>query len=330
MTGLALVGAGIAAELYAKAIERGVSARFTGVFDPNRTAAERFAARLGGRAFESFEALLADPATEAVVAMSPTQTHVDIASRCLKAGKHVLLEKPVAEHSAEIVELERLARSVGRVCMPAHNYIYNPNMERARRLIAAGELGTVASVWMLYNIFHREDIAARYGGVLREVAIHHAYTLLYLLGSPHRVMAAQSRVHYQTLPFEDQVALVCEMPGGALAHLWVSFAASDRSSDPWTVMYKILGTRGSWHFSWNDAVWDDAGGPGWGIGNYVESFWTELTFFLEQAIGKGAVPLSTLGHARQALLILEAAERSIAGGGGFQFTACDGKNDDKQ
>lgn len=323
MAGLALVGAGIAAELYAKAIERGVSARFTGAFDPNKAAAERLATRLGGRAFESLEALLADPATEAVVVLSPTQTHVDIASRCLDAGKHVLIEKPVAERPTEIAELARLARSVDRVCMPAHNYIYNPSMERAKRLLAAGELGTVASVWMLYNIFHDEAIAARYGGVLREVAIHHAYTLLYLLGPPRRVMAAQSRIHYQSLTCEDQVALVCEMPGGALAHLWVSFAASDRSSDPWTVAYKVLGTRGSWNFSWNDAMWDDSGGPGWGIGNYVESFWTELTFFLDQAIGKGAAPLSTLEHARQALMILEAAERSIAGGGSFQSPAYD-------
>lgn len=329
MTGLALVGAGIAAELYAKAIERGVSARFTGVFDPNRAAADRVATRLGGHAFASLDALLADQATDAVVVLSPTQTHVDIASRCLEAGKHVLVEKPVAERPAEIARLARLSRSVDRVCMPAHNYIYNPNMERAKRLLAAGELGTVASVWMLYNILHEEQIAARYGGVLREVAIHHAYTLLYLLGPPRRVMAAQSRVHYQTLPFEDQVTLVCEMPGGALANLWVSFAASDRSSDPWTVMYKVLGTRGSWHFSWNDAMWEDSGGPGWGIGNYVESFWTELTFFLDQAIGKEAAPLSTLEHARQALLILEAAERSIAGGGVFQSPTYDGKNDDE-
>ena len=321
MSGFALVGAGIVAELYAQAIERGLSGRFTGVFDPNRAAADRFANRLGGRSFESLDALLADRFTEAVVVVSPTATHVETAERCLKAGKHVLLEKPVAESTADILSLERVARSAKRVCMPAHNYIYNAGMDRAKRLLAEERLGKIASAWMLYNIFHDEQVAARYGGVLREVAIHHAYTLLYLLGRPKRVMAAKSRVHYESLACEDQVMLVCEMPNETLAHLWVSFASSDRSSSPWTVMCKLLGTRGAWQFTWNDAMWEDPRGPGWGIGDYVESFWSELGFFLDQAIANGAKPLSTLEDARDALAIIEAAERSIAAAGAFQTPA---------
>jgi hypothetical protein len=71
---------------------------------------------------------------------------------------------------------------------------------------------------------------------------------------------------------EDQVMLVCEMPDGALANLWVSFAASDRTSDPWTVLYKVLGTSGGANFTWNDALVDDDGGPAWGFTNYVDSF----------------------------------------------------------
>jgi hypothetical protein len=43
---------------------------------------------------------------------------------------------------------------------------------------------------------------------------------------------------------DDRAMLTCEMPSGALANLWISFAASDRTSDPWTVVYKILGTNG--------------------------------------------------------------------------------------
>lgn len=321
MTGFALVGAGIVAELYAQAIERGVSGRFTGVFDPSMDSADRLANRLGSRRFESFEALLADRSTEAVVVATPTATHIDLAERCLKAGKHVLLEKPVAESTAEIRSLELVARSVNRVCMPAHNYIYNPAMERAKRLLAEQRLGKIASAWLLYNIFHEEQVAARYGGVLREVAIHHAYTLLYLLGRPKRVMAAKSRVHYERLTCEDQATLVCEMPDQTLANLWVSFAGSDRSSSPWTVHYKILGTRGAWQFTWNDAMWEDSRGPGWGIGNYVESFWSELTFFLDRAIANGAKPLSTLEDACDALAIIEAAERSIEAAGAFQVPA---------
>lgn len=318
MNGIAFIGAGIVAELYAKAIERGVSATFIGVFDPDAIAAERLATRMNGRVFQSLETLLADAAIHAVVVMSPNWSHVAIARQCLAANKHVLLEKPIAQTTDEITELNRLANSVNRICMPAHNYIYHPEMQRAQRLIAEGRLGKIASVWMLYNLFHDEATAARYGGVLREVATHHAYTLLYLLGRPRRVMAAESRVRSASQPHEDQVMLIAEMPGGALAHLWVSFAASDRAADPWAVAYKVLGTRGSWRYSWNDALVDDIGGPAWGVLSYVDSFWAELTFFLDQAIGFGAQPLSSLQDAQQALLIIEAAERSIAAGGAFQ------------
>ena len=55
--------------------------------------------------------------------------------------------------------------------------------------------------------------------------------------------------------------LVCPMPEGALANLWVSFAASDRTSDPWTVLYKVFGTKGGANFTWNDTLVDDDGGP---------------------------------------------------------------------
>ena len=321
MTGLAFVGAGVVAELYAKAIERGVSGRFTGVFDPQTAAAERMAGRLGGPAFGSLEALLADTATQAVVVMSPNSTHVDIARRCLKAGKHVLIEKPVAQNTREMSELEALGRTAGRVCMPAHNYIYHPSVQRAKRLICDGRLGKIANLWILYNIFHDETTAARYGGVLREVAIHHAYSLIYLLGRPKRVMAAQSRVRHETQAHEDQVMIVCEMESGVLANLWTSFAASDPTNDPWTVVYKVLGTKGGLSFTWNDVAFEDQGGPAWGLPNYVDSFWTELTFFLDQAVAMRLPPLSTLQDARDALLIIEAAERSIALGGGFQAVA---------
>ena len=58
--------------------------------------------------------------------------------------------------------------------------------------------------------------------------------------------------------------------GGAIANLWGSFAVNDTTSDPWTVIYKILGTRGGISYTWNDAQFDDRGGPAWGMPDYVD------------------------------------------------------------
>jgi predicted dehydrogenase len=310
-TRLAMIGAGIVAELYAKAFERGVvGAKFVGVFDPVSDRAEKFATRLDGQTYQSREELLTDSAIDAVLVLSPNVCHFDDACSSLLAGKHVLVEKPVAQTREQLHELEQVAAGVGKTCMPAHNYIYMEPVIRMRRMLDGGRFGTLASIWILYNIFHSEEIARHYGGVLREVAVHHAYSLLFLAGKPCRVSAHKSCVHYATMQEEDQVMLTCEMRSGAIANLWVSFAASDHTSDPWTVLYKILGTKGGASFSWNDALVEDEGGPAWGITNYVDSFHTELTHFIS-TIMTGDQPLSTLEDARDALAIVEAAERSL-------------------
>jgi predicted dehydrogenase len=314
---VAMIGAGTVAELYAKAFERGVAARFAGVFDPSRERAERFAKRLGGRAYQTREELLNDAEVDAVLVLSPNARHFEDADASLKAGKHVLVEKPIAATRAEIEMLERSAMAAARVCMPAHNYIYMEPVIRMRRLIAEGRFGALASIWILYNIFHPEEVARLYGGVLREVAVHHAYSLIFLAGRPLRVSAHKSRVHYESMTDEDQAMLTCEMPNGALANLWVSFAASDRTSDPWTVVYKILGTKGGATFNWNDALFEDEGGPAWGITNYVDSFHTELSHFVSTVVS-GRQALSTLRDAADALAIIEAAERSIEANGAYE------------
>lgn len=309
-TGVAFAGAGIVAEMHGRGVAANESATLIGAYDPEIAKTEAITTRFGGCAFSSLQDLLADPLVDAVHVLTPTRHHVETALACLEAGKHVLIEKPVAESKEDIARLQQAAKRSGRVCMPGHNYIYVPSLQRARRLVQNGQLGKIASLWILYNIFHSEDVAAIYGGVLRAVCMHHAYSLLYLLGRPRRVSSMTSRVHYQHLQCEDQASITCEMPDGALANLWCSFAANDPTNDPWTVIYKVLGTKGAVSYSWNEAQFEDHGGPAWGMPCYEEGFIEEIEHFITQCIIEGRPPLSTLTDAADALSILEAAERS--------------------
>ncbi len=308
--GVAFLGAGIVAEMHARAVAANSNAKLVNVCDRKIARARALAKKFGGKASGNLQEVLDDPRVSAVHILTPPDSHVESALASLKAGKHVLVEKPVAWKAADIKRMQAAAEKANRICMPAHNYIYNPSLQRAKRLIDEGKLGRVSSLWIIYNIYHSEDLAARYGGVLRAVCVHHAYSLLYLLGRPVRLTAMASQVHYQRLTCEDQAMIVCQMPNGAIANLWCSFAANDVTSDPWTVVYKILGTNGGLSYSWNEAQFQDDRGPGWGLPCYEESFRNEIDHFVNRCVLEGGRPLSTLTDALDALRIIEAAERS--------------------
>ncbi len=310
-TRLAFIGAGIVAGPHGEGVRRNESIRFAGAYDPITPLSEGVVKQLGGKVYGSVDEINDDCDVDAVVVMNPNDLHFPTAVACLEAGKHVLVEKPITETCEQIDHLIALSKQVDRVCMPGHNYIYVPALQRAKRLLDEGKFGQVASLWILYNIFHPEDVARRYGGVLRDVCIHHAYSLVYFLGRPKRVRAIASCVHYEEMTCEDQVMVTCEMPDGAIANLWASFAADDRTSDPWTVMYKILGRQGGVSYTWNDALFEDAGGPACGIPNYIDSFANEQDYFVNRCIAAGEPPLSTLEDAKDAMRIIEAAEASI-------------------
>lgn len=314
---LVFLGAGIVAGPYSKAVSRLDSVEFAGAFDPIQEKAQAAVSQLGGKVYRDLDEVLNDDSVDGAIVMNPNHLHVETATACLEAGKHVMIEKPVAETVDEIDQLAALATKVNRVCMPAHNYIYVPGLVRAKQFVEEGRLGKISSLWILYNLYHDEEIGRIYGGVLREVCVHHAYSLVYLLGRPQRVSAVSSCVHYEELTCEDQVMVTCEMQDGALAQLWASFAASDPTSDPWTVVYKLLGTKGGVNYTWNEAQFEDSGGPAWGIPNYLDGFANELQFFAEQAIPFGKTPRSPLQHARDAICIIQTAEESIRTGNGM-------------
>jgi predicted dehydrogenase len=313
--GVAFLGAGTVAEMHGRGVSAVDSAQLIGVYDVDPAKARALTAKFGGHVFESIDQLLSAPEVDAVHVLTPVKHHLSQATACLERGKHVLLEKPIAHSHADIAQMKQVAERAGRVCMPAHNYIYAPSLRRAKRLIEAGKLGQIASLWILYNIYHPEEVARNYGGVLREVCTHHAYSLLYLLGRPQRITATASRVHKCELTCEEQAMVVCEMETGAIATLWASFAADDPTNDPWSVVYKVLGTNGGVNYSWNEAQFQDKGGPAWGMACYEETFIGEIDYFINRCVLAGEQPLSTLDDAADALSILMAAERFLAAPG---------------
>ena len=313
---VAFIGAGIVAEMHGRGVRACPQARLVGVYDRVPSKARAVARKFGGKAYGTMAQLLKDPAVEAVHILTPLAGHLQTALAALRAGKHVLIEKPVAQELSDLRKLKAAAAKADRICMPAHNYLYVPALQRTKRLIDDGRLGNIYAIWIIWNYYHSDKVGSRYGSVLKQTCVHHAYSVLYLLGRPTHLTAMKSCVHYRNKAVDDQASIICKMPNGAMANLWCSFAFDDPTSDPWTALYKVIGSKGGTCYTWDDARLKDDGGPLWGVPCYEDGFMGEIDYFITRCLLAGQPPLSTLDDAMDALKIIKTAERSAESGRG--------------
>lgn len=313
--GIGFLGAGDIAVLHARAVAKAHGAKLVGLWNRSQDRAQQRAAEFGCQVYSSPEAMVKDPAIDAVFVLTNLETHLEYTRLALEHGKHVLVEKPVGVSVAEIAEMDRLATAKGLVCMPGHNYIYEAGMNRTKELVEAGELGRVVSAYVMYNIHHPEEVAKRYPGVVRQILTHHSYILLYLVGKPVELCAMKATLHYQEYPEEDIAMVQMRLANGALAHFCASFAADDHAGDPWTVMVKVIGTAGSTRYSYRDHVEIKPGlVHSQTYTAYQGSITNEVRHFVEHCLRRGEKPLSTLQDAITAQTMIEAAEESIRRG----------------
>ena len=156
------------------------------------------------RGYERPEDMAADPRVGLVSVCTPTDTHVDVASMMLRAGKHVLVEKPAALRSADVRELERTAGASGRHCVPAMCMRFWPGWDWLKERVEDGSLGAVRAAaftrvgsapdWS--PEFYRNP--ARSGGALIDLHIHDADAVLWLFGRPDEVVSTGSVYHVST------------------------------------------------------------------------------------------------------------------------------------
>src|SRR6266850_573151 len=93
------------------------------------------------QAAESIETVLSDPEIHAVVIATPADSHYQLTKQFLEAGKHVLVEKPLARSTVEADELSELAAKTGKVLMAGHTFLFNPAVRYVKKLLDQGELG---------------------------------------------------------------------------------------------------------------------------------------------------------------------------------------------
>ena len=151
--------------------------------------------------YGDFDALLADPAVEALVIATPPAPRFELAERALHAGKHLLLEKPVALCAEQVEELQRLALQRGLTVAVDFEYRAVPLFQQLADLLASGVLGELVLVKYDWLMGSRADAsrpwswysqAAEGGGVLGALGTHAFDTLHWLVGPSHSLRAQLS------------------------------------------------------------------------------------------------------------------------------------------
>jgi predicted dehydrogenase len=135
----------------------------------------------GLRVHASYDALLADPAIDAIYIPLPNSLHVEWSLKALRAGKHVLCEKPMAMHAREFDELIAARDAAGKLCAEGFMIVHHPQWQRVRQLLANGAIGRLWRIDGAFSFNNRDEgnirnQAALGGGGLRDIGV-------YVLGS---------------------------------------------------------------------------------------------------------------------------------------------------
>ena len=223
-----LLGTGGVASKYAALYGEYPRSSLVALHDPFDPAVGELAARFGGTVAASAEDLIASD-VDAIVISTPNPLHLAQASAALKAGRHVLLQKPMTVTLAQAEELERVAEDTGKVLALYMNSLDNPVFRDLRRMVTEGVLGKVGSincklangmghVWRNRPAnFWRGSRAAVGGGSFAMLACHYLNLAQWLLDKPIiRTAAIGTNLMCDHIEGDDLMSAIVEFAGGEL------------------------------------------------------------------------------------------------------------------
>lgn len=279
--------------------------------------------------FEDLDEMLEGSELDAVVVATPVGQHYTLAKKALEAGKHVLVEKPLATSTAECTELIELAAARNLTLMVGHTFLYSAPVQMIAKFISSGELGDIHYInsrRLNLGLFQR-DI-----NVTWDLAPHDLSIILHLLGKTPDKINCQGQAHLSQ-GVEDVTNLSLGFPGGQFATIQNSWIEPRKVRE-----MSIVGSKKM--IVYNDIepmeklrIYDscvespphyDSFGEFQYAYHYGDSYLPRIEqreplrgvceHFL-QSIRTGAPPLSCGIKGREIVRILEACDRSLAAGG---------------
>ena len=326
MVRIAVLGCGRIGRMHAANVAAHPRARLAAVYDIDAAAAAETAAALGAPAAASAEAILADPAVDAVLIATATPTHADFIEAAAAAGKAAFCEKPIDLDLARVERCRAAIAGAGVAVQLGFNRRFDPGHRAVRAAIEAGEIGALHQV-IITSRDPGMPPRAYYevaGGLLRDMTIHDFDLARFMLGEePAEVFAIAGRQIDPALMAElddhDSAMIVMRTASGRQCHInnhrGAVYGYDQRVEALGSAGMLLSDNRRPHEARRFGAAQTGAGAPylHFFVERYAEAFRAELDAFVD-CVERGGAPEVGFEDGRRALILAEAAYRSIAEG----------------
>jgi predicted dehydrogenase len=323
---------------HAKAIAAMTGGELIGAADRVLERTQAFAEQYNTLAYDSVEAMLADPQIDIVTIGTPSGAHFDPTMAAIEAGKHVIIEKPLEVTTERIDLMVAAAKAKGVTLAAVLNRRFHPGMDAFKKAADSGRFGKLTSAsayvkWYRDQAYYdsagwRGTWALDGGGSLMNQSIHTVDALIYLAGSVKSVQANTACLAHTDIEVEDIAVAIVEFESGARGIIEASTCTWSKDGHPARV--QLSGTEGSvfladeafetWDFM-NETEADDAiraqfmQGADAGLGANDP---TAISFYQHQrnfeevvsAIQEGREPSTSASEARKSVELIQAIYQS--------------------
>lgn len=309
-TRVAIVGLGMAVTPHAKALmDLREEVEVAYAFSPSEARRASFAERFPFPLANSLDAALSDQSVNAVLILTPPNTHLDLVRRAASAGKHILLEKPLEISTERSIELVEICRAAGVTLGVVFQHRFRPAGRTLRALLEEDKLGRIVSalaairLWRPQSYYDepgRGTLARDGGGVLLTQAIHTLDLYLWLAGQVAEVFAYATTTPLHRMETEDLVCACVRFSAGAFGTIEATTAANPGFPE----RIEIVGENGSatligtaLNVSWSDGPRtevrpdDTLGGTGADPMAFPHDYHRDLIKHFINAIATGRQPV---------------------------------------
>jgi predicted dehydrogenase len=312
---VALIGAGAIAQSYVTAFEGSSSARLVAVVDVDPVAAQRTAERAAVPSFRTHGEMFASIACDAVIVCTPPVYHMEVAIDALRAGAHVLCEKPLTIGAFAARRMFAQASSAGRILTMASKFRFVADVLAAKELVERGAIGEVVRIENTFmgpvDMTQRWNsrVALSGGGVLIDNGTHSVDIMRFLLGPLVSACAVDVSADSRYNGCDDSVHLFVRSAAGIIGSIELSWTLA--TNDP--SFLRIHGTAGTIDVGWRGSAYRLGGAApvpfGAGYDKH-EAFAAQVENFAGAIAGRNA-PAIDRADAVASVEVIDAAYNSL-------------------